>query len=293
MRTNEREVHMRDARRPWRLGVGAALAAGSVGLGLGCAGSETGNGGSANRVKRPVSVEMRLEAPSDVLSSPDRDGFDVVIESARVHVERLDFVLPSGEDCHGLPTVATAYAASCGEDEDRVQIDGPWTVDLVTGELSPTLEGIEVLDGVFERIEMRLRPGEAGVGAVEEGDVLDGASIDVAGTVATPRGSAPYGLTLDLNAVGRFGGGAALLIDESSGVVMLSFDVSEWFADLRLGACIEAGFVPSEGGLLRLERADRHACGDVERALRQAITESGKVGIKPRELPAQATVPAR
>jgi len=293
--TREREVSMKDThqRRRWWRGARAALfAAGIVGSGAGCAGSETGNGGAASRQKRPVSVEMRLETPSDQLRSPDRDGFEVAIESAIVNVERIDFVLPSGEDCVGLPPLASAYAARCEEDGDRVRIDGPWVVDLVTGELTPTLEGIEVLDGVFDRVEMRLAPGEAEVGGVGDGDVLDGASLDVGGTIATLRGVTPFGLTLALNAVGRFGGGTAVLIDEASDVVMLSFEVTGWFSDLRLGACIEAGFVPSEAGLLRLERADRHACGDVERAIRKALTDSGKVNVVPRELPSQAVGPA-
>lgn len=284
---------MRDTHQRWWQGACAALcAAGVVGGGAGCAGSETGNGGAANRQKRPVSVEMRLETPTDRLSSPDRDGFEVAIESALFNVERIDFVLPSGEDCSGLPPLASAYAARCDEGGGRVRIDGPWVVDLVTGELSPPLEGIEVLDGVFDRVEMRLAPGEAGLGGVGDGEVLDGASLDVTGTIETLRGVAPFGLTLALNAVGRFGGGAAVVIDEASDVVMLSLEVTGWFSSLRLGACIEAGFVPSQAGLLRLERADRRACGDVERAIRQALTDSGKVKVVPKERPPQAVGPA-
>lgn len=268
--------------RTLAIGAGVALVGGA------CAGSETGNGGASKRVKRPVSVEMRLDAPTDRLSAFDRDGFELAIESAIVSVERLEFVLPGGEECRGLPSIQAPYAAGCDEGGDRVRIEGPWTVDLVTGELEPVLEGIEVLDGVFEGIEMRLAPGEAGRGGVEEGDVLDGASFDVTGQIAVPRGVAPFGLTLDLNAQGRFGGGAAVIIGEDSSVVMLSFDIGDWFSDLALGACIEAGYVPSEAGVLRLERADRQACGDVSRAIRQALTDSGKVKIVPKETPPQA-----
>jgi hypothetical protein len=250
---------------------------------LGCAGSETGNGERSEREKRPVSVEMRLEGPEgpeDEIATRDRGGVEFVIESAVASVERIDFIMPAHETCAGLPLVAEPYAASCGAARDRVRLDGPWTVDLLSGEFEPVLEGIEVLEGAFASIEARLWPGDAGVAGVVAGSALDGAALDVSGHVALGGRERPFGLTLDIQGSGRFMGVEAVTIGPESDAVELTFEVLDWFSTLDLGSCIEAGMVPTEGGVLRLEQADRRVCGDIERALRQALADTGRVSIE-------------
>lgn len=262
------------------------LVSGLVALAPACAGSETGNG-MKTRTKLPVSIEMRLTAPdagSERLTLQDADRTSFEITAAYLSVERIEFMLPAGDACEELPGDVHAYSAGCGGNLDRVRIDGPWVVDLVTGEFEPTLEGIDVLDGTFDRIEMKLAPGAAGEAEIGEGDVLDGATLDVSGEVDLADGpSRPFGLTLAMNVQSRFEDGSAVAIGTDADTVQLSLDIGNWFETLTLGTCIAGGGVPSSEGVLRLEDADRRACGDVSLALRQALSLTGKAKVKSKK----------
>ena len=258
--------------------VGLVASLGTVSMG--CAGSETGNG-ARPRGKLPVSIEMRLLGPGALLTMVDRGGTAFTIDSAVASVDRIEFMLPAGEQCEGLPGEVQSYSAACGGESDRVRIDGPWVVDLVSGEFEPALEGIDVLDGVFDRIEMKLSAGEAGAGGVVAGDALDGATLDVGGTVAlTGSDTRPFGLTLSMTVQSRFQDGGAVTIGPDADRVQLSLDIGNWLSTLDLGACIGQGEVPSSDGVLRLESAPRAACGDVARAVRQALSQTGKARVQ-------------
>jgi len=250
---------------------------------LSCAGSETGNG-MKTRTKLPVSIQMRLTAPgaaAERLTLLDGDNTSFEISSAWVSVERIEFVLPSGDACDELPGDVQAYSAACTGKGDRVRIDGPWVVDLVSGDFEPPLVGIDVLDGTFDSIEMKLAPGSAGSAGIEKDDVLDGATLDIAGVVALGAGvSRPFGLTLKMTVQSRFVDGGAVMIGTDADTVQLSLDVSNWFTSLTLGNCIVADAVPSRDGVLRLEDAEKRACGDVSHAVRQALSLTGKAKVK-------------
>lgn len=228
----------------------------------GCAGSETGNGG-APRNKRPIIVTMRLATlvPSTLV---DRDGGVFTIEQAYLVADRIDFDL--GEPCTEFDDIVRPGVGSC--DGDSMRIEGPWIADLLTGDLEPPLDGVEVLDGPFVEIDAKFGQGKVGTLGIEVGDPLDGASFVVQGT----HEGTPYTLRLDLDAHARFGPG---VIEADTERVALSFDLGPWLSSLSLSSCIDAGQVPSVGGVLQLAAADRQACGDVTQTVRQALARVG------------------
>lgn len=255
----------------------------------GCAGSETGNGQRPERPRRPVAVEMRLVAPgSQTLIMADREGTGFEIEAAFVYADTLDLILPSGESCDALPAAVSPDAARCGAQSDRLRVSGGWVVDLVSGAFDPPLDGLEIVEGAFERIELKIRPGSRGLGpdgAVGDGDPLDGASLDVMGTVALDGGPTPFGLTLDLNVTARFGESTIFVADDTD-LLELTLDVRPWLESLSLGSCIAAGAVPTVDGVVRLEAADRQACGNVANAVRSGLSATGQA--RARDMPAQS-----
>ncbi len=229
----------------------------------GCAGSETGNGG-APRNKRPIIVTMQLATvvPGTLV---DGDGGVFSIDAAYLVADRIDFDLD--EPCTELDDTVRAGTGVCHG--NVVRIDGPWVIDLLSGELDPPLEGVEVLDGPFVAVEAKFGKGKAGELGIESGEALDGASFVLQGT----HDGAPYVLRLDLDAFARFGPGE---ITTDSSTVALSFELGPWLSELTLASCIDAGDVPSEGGVLQLAEADKQACGDVSRVVRQALARVGQ-----------------
>ena len=231
-----------------------------------CAGSETGNGG-APRNKRPIVVTMQLASvvPATLV---DADGGVFSIDAAHLVADRIDFDL--GEPCLDLDETVRPGAGACAG--NVVRIDGPWVVDLLSGELDPVLEDVAVLDGPFVGVDAKFGTGKAGTLGIEPGDLLDGATFVVQGS----HEGAPYVLRLDLDAHARFGPGEIATDSES---VALSLDLGPWLSELTLTSCIDAGEVPTEDGVLQLAEADKRACGDVSRVVRQALARVGQARV--------------
>jgi hypothetical protein len=219
----------------------------------------------------------------------DRDGARFVVDTAWVAVDHIELLLGPGLECKGFNDKIVPYEASCGggASSDRLRIDGPWVVDLISGAFEPPLEALEILEGDYTNVELTIRPAEPGLGDVEEGDALAGASLDMGGTVRLedqgPAGTGaelPFGLTLDLNLFSRFGDGLITIGDIDT--IELTLETETWFGDLPLADCIGRGFVPRMDGVLRLESVERRACGDVALAIRQALGMPGHVELSNR-----------
>ncbi|MBL8787578.1 MAG: hypothetical protein JNJ59_21925 [Deltaproteobacteria bacterium] len=242
------------------LGLGVVLA-----MGAGCAGSETGNGQQSG-ARRPVAIVVQLTGnPS--LSGTDADGAELSVESGIALVDRLEFALPDGVDCD-FPTVTAAYATHCDAGDARLVVDGPWTVDLVSGETWPPLDGLELPEGELGAIALKMK-GDAGAAR---------AALTLEGTFKASREAAgrPFALELGGAVVAKFDPGEALVVSRATTGLGLWLDVTGWFATLRLGSCIAAGGVPEVDGVLLLNRAEKRTCGNVEAALRTALVSSGR-----------------
>jgi len=246
----------------------AARVAGVLGVGAiaaGCAGSETGNGQQSGK-RRPVTVVVQL-AGNPSLSAVDGDGAELSIESGIALVDRLEIALPEGSECD-FPTVAPAYGAHCEEGQARLDVDGPWTVDLVSGEIWPPIEGLELPEGELGAIELKMK-GDAGATRP---------AIELEGTFKASAGAAgrPFAMSVTGTVVARFEPDQALLIASDTAGIGLWLDVTTWFSTLNIGSCVAAGGVPEIAGVLRLDRADKRTCGNVEAALRSALVSTGK-----------------
>lgn len=244
-----------------------------------CVGSETGNG-ARPRERRPISVSLHLGVGAGPVALVDADGEVFTLDGARLSVTGIDLVMPSGDDCQSLPDEVVGDQVACRG--DRWKIDGAWVADALGGAFTPALDGVEVLTGEFDSLDMRLSEGVAGSGAVLAGDALDGATVDLAGSVLIEGVARRFGLTLAFDKFMHFRGDDGLVIDEGDEALELSLDPSAWFESLTLAGCIADGEVPEVDGVLRLEAADRRACGDVAKAVERALTVPGAAVAKGR-----------
>jgi len=250
----------------WVARVVGLLGAGAIAAGTaGCAGSETGNGQQSG-ARRPVAVMVQLTG-SPSLSAVDKDGAELSIESGVALVDRLEIALPEGSECD-YPTVVPAYGAYCDRGQARLDVDGPWTVDLVSGEIWPPIEGLELPEGELGAIELKMK---SGAGATR-------AAIELEGTLRASAGAAgkAFAMSVTGTVVARFEPERALLVTSDTAGIGLWLDVTTWFSTLKIGSCVAAGGVPEVAGVLRLERADKRACGNIEAALRRALVSTGK-----------------
>lgn len=246
----------------------------------GCAGSETGNGAVEHR---HVAVVMRLDGGAPGLVAPDSAGVDFAIDHAQALVDELDLWLPDGEPCSTRlddATVApaqTPYVAACSGDDTKLRVPGPWLVDLATGALDPSLDALDLPDGPYARIDARLRPARPGESSVHAGDPLDGKSIDVGGSVVIDGATRRWDLHLDFTDNARFVPAAPVEVGPGVASLMLLLDVSTWFDDLDLAACIASGEVPTDADGIFMLADTAPRCGNVEAAIRREIREAGRL----------------
>lgn len=232
-------------RHRWSMGL-AALAALP-----GCAGTETGNAADDGV---PVIISLAFETRA----LPDADDRVFSVERAVGNVRRIDLDLPAGLSCaDAAPAVVGGVCA-----EGRIRFEGPWTVNLLTGELDPPSE-LRVPAGRYERIDVRFVPDD-------DSDV----SLTVEGQAP---GGGRFRLLGDFSEDARFEGDAAVVADAGPVSVRLVMPVDEWFADAPLAQCIASG-VPrdADGAALITEDLD-DPCDAVIDDVRRSMKRDGRI----------------
>ena len=245
-----------------------AFAAASL---AGCASSETGNS------QRPtVTVQLALvggDATQDgALEFKDADGLPLTVTSARAVVTALDFRLPDALVCGPDGQTSGGYACEVGE--GRIKVEGPWFVDLISGEWDPPLETISLPDGTYERVEVEF--DDAHDGLVPDTDPLVGNSLVAEGTLplsGTPQG---FQLRVDFSEEARFEGQFVLGPGAMEQPISLALDASTWFSGLPITQCAEDDEFLLEGGTLVLSEGGG-ACSDLEGQVKEAIRGGGSL----------------
>jgi len=211
-----------------------------------CSGLDTGN---ANLGR----VELALAADD---SDPiDQAGNTFTLTTARARVRHVELYLPAGASCAGV--------AGC--DGDKIRVDGPWDIDLLTGDATPALPRVEVPLGTYRRVDVRFEP--------DDGDV----TLAVSGTVLFRGAPTPFTLALDFNETARFESATGFVVTRDvvqDAVARLA--PATWFAALPLVACADDGDLPIEGGTIVITDGDG-SCSDVESVVRDAIKGSGRL----------------
>jgi len=201
---------------------------GLCGLGSGCAGSETGNGGPDQRPS-PIWFELGAADSGRVAGDPveayDAGGTFYRVWSVVAGVEGVDFVK---------------------QGEEVVAHEGVWQVDLVDGELEPVLS-LNPAVASDEVMAIRVHWGApAGPSLVIRGELVLPGEVE-------PR---PFGADLDIRNTSVFRVG---LPGQKRAAWALTIDPAAWFASVDIAACVRSGLIPVDAeGLLRIERAERH-----------------------------------
>ncbi len=213
----------------------------------GCAGTETGNAADPG-----VPVFVQLALTSD--AARDADDRPLVIEQAIGRVGRIDFELPEGLSCAALGDPRCV--------EGRIRIEGPWTVDLLTGALSPDTTA-RIPAGRYGRVDVRFAPGD------------DDVSLRVEGRAP---GEVRFRLLGDFTEDARFEGDAAVIDGEGVVPVRLALPVEAWFADAPLARCIDDGEVPLDGDGVPLITEDIGGdCDAVVDGVRRSMKRDGRI----------------
>jgi hypothetical protein len=231
-----------------------------------CASSETGNG--QNPENPTVTVQLALTAAESTADGSlllrDADGSAFTVTDARAVIASIKFHLPDGLEC-------IDGGADC---DVTIELDGPWLVDLLTGDWTPPLTELQLPPGSYDRVELRF--DDKHVGLVPTTDPLHEASLVTEGVLNVGGTDRTYQLRLDFNEKARFDGAATVGPDAMGKIVNLTLDATNWFADAPIVKCAEDGDFSEDGSTLQLGEGGG-GCSDVEDQVKEAIKNSGEL----------------
>jgi len=220
------------------------LPAGTVNLSIqGTApGSLTSTAALVNGVETATSVD---------LSVGDTAGIEIgilTLTDARLALKEFKLELAESEtdgiDEDGDGDEDADDIATKNAESDKVKFEGPYVVDLITDVVSPSLDSVNFIAGVYEEIEMKLdkidgsEDDDDGTVLIDSTDPLFGNSIYMEGTYtgATASGqvtdvpfvlSFDFGETFELTGAGDTSEGFEITAD-SINPIIIAFRLATW-----------------------------------------------------------------
>lgn len=244
----------------------------------GCAGASGEGETVALQLALSSSASANAGGTSDAkpkLIGREADGGEFAIEEARAVVEKIELYLPTGKDKSDSAKEEEKGASEDSDNSDKLTIRGPFVVNLIDGTSTPSLDAVQIPAGTYRRIDVRF--SDEANGHITDSDPLMGHTL-VAGGQFTPSESdaMPFDMALDFHEDARFESETGIEIGaDGANEILLKLDVASWFSGLPVSDCMAKGDLPAQDGTLVLD--ERAECSHVERDLRDAIRQSGRL----------------
>lgn len=257
------------------------LALASLTLAAAACGAETGNGLGPTVTMLATQSGSGLHVAQDppVLNGADAQGTPLTVAHARVSVRRIELESPGGPLCKDSDFVDSGFTVSC--ETDKIRIEGPIVVDLMTGASTPSLERVLLPAATYRGASVRLEQAKMRE-VLMPGDPMIGSTLVADGELDYRGQPTPYDLALKFNEDARFESSTGVAVtDEAAERVLLLLDVSRWFSAVPLTTCLDDGDLTIDGGRIHVVDKGRR-CSDVEKQLKDAIKGSSKLGKGPK-----------
>lgn len=225
---------------------------------------ETGSAGLTIRATSNLGAEADA-GPSTALAFQDDAGTTYTATEALLRIREIELQLPRGVRCSDVES-ELAGGARCdrGDDEDEIQIRGPFVVDLLTGASTPSLDEVRVPAVTYREVEFELNDDDE-TGPLAGHSFSVRASYDDAGTPA--------------ELVIRLDGDSDVEIERPEGVrvesgqsLVILLDASKWMQGAPLRACIDGKGLQAVDGVVTIDPST--GCNDLMSVLHQRIEDS-------------------
>ncbi len=197
------------------------------------------------------------------LELTDDGALGFALQSAYVHLRDIELDLPDDVSCEDIAD--ELVGASCDDNGQKIVVNGPFDVDLITGTSTPDLSLVEIPVGLYRRVDFRVddNPDETSFAVV--------ADFEYEGQAYT------LDLSLDFNEDIRIETLPGVSVDESTNLIA-EFVVDDWLAGVDVGSCMEAGDVEVEGTRVIIdETSTSGSCSGIEDMIKSNMKDSGQM----------------
>ncbi|WP_373046549.1 hypothetical protein [Vulgatibacter sp.] len=237
-------------------------------LTLAACGAEAPGAGAGIAIR--AVTEATPAASAGAVTFEDDTGRTFTATEFLVRVRDIELKLPDGVRCSDIEP-ELAGGARCddsdddeADDDDEIEIAGPFVVDLLAGTSTPSLADVRVPALTYREVEFDLVEGP-GDGA------LDGNALALRATF--DDGGAPA--TLDL----RLDGTLEVEIERPEGValqagadLLLLLDATTWLDGIPLQACVDEEGLAVVDGVLSID--DDTGCSELEGMIRDRLDDA-------------------
>lgn len=255
-----------------------ALVTLASGVALAACGNQDDNSTEFATVSMNLTVDVS-DAPAPAGDAGSGETSALVVHKAQAFIRHLEFYRADAAcDDDDDDDRDAGYAGDAGcPDGEKLRVDGPWIVDLMTGESTPSMAELRIPAGSYRRIDVRFEDADKNAAKgldvpAELKDLSLVASGDYHGEVAES-----FDLRLKFNNDARFESRAGIdLRAEAPSDVMLMLDVQSWFDVVSLDECFRKDRLDVVDGSLQIDD-EKQRCNDVENAIKREMKHAGRI----------------
>jgi len=189
----------------------------------------------------------------------DLSGTVFNITAARTNVRHIQFDFPE----------------SNSNSSHQVSLNGPFIVDLITGRTNPAIKTVEVIPGIYKRVDVRLDDTKLEDGLISsEDELLDNTFILKGSFEYDGRADRKFTIILKFNEDVRFEQPNGITVKENNLTNMiLHLKVDEWLSNIDITECLANGDIrlDENGDLTISDNTNSGSCEDFENKLKTNI----------------------
>ena len=153
------------------------------------------------------------------------------------------------------------------EEEASIDIVGPFVIDLVTGTSTPSLADVEIPEGTYKRVDIR----------VDDGDSLDGNSFVAIAAFEYEGAPATLDLALHFNEDIRIEHPDGVALGPDTDLVA-EFVVNDWLAGIDIAGCIDDADLELVDGVVTIdETTDNGSCSGIENTIKNNMKRGTRI----------------
>ena len=229
---------------------------------IGCSGE---GGGTAGIAVQAVTAAGEPAAGGE-LAMLDDASTEFTLAAATLNIRDIKLDLPDGLSCGDVESELSGATCSADplEAEDTIEIEGPFSVDLVTGVAEPTLDDVRIPALTYQRLDIRVD---------DTGDVAFAALADF----ELDGDPTVLDLTLDFSEDIRVEGGDGVVIEEDTDLIA-ELVAADWLAGIDVAACVADGDLNVSSGTVVISEATTEGdCSDIENVIKENMKNSGQL----------------
>ena len=234
-----------------------------------------------------LETSSSLSGSSDDLVFADDDGTVYTLTDGELFIDEIEFELPSFVTCEDIESQLSsavvcdsAFEDEFSDDETstdaEIKIEGPFVLDLVTGETTPDIGEVQIPALIYDEIDVELAVAEADMRGVHPGDEIIGktwlANATFQDEKQTERDLAiSVGLETELDVEPEDG------IDvPEDGRLVFVLDAARWLENIPLTECRLDGDLKTSGDTVSVSgQTDAGACLSMDERLENTLKASG------------------